>query len=46
MNKHLPHILWVLPLLAFGALRVGLGFNGLYGQDAHEYYRYGKEIFE
>lgn len=46
MKRHLAHLLWLLPLAAFLLIRYGLVFNGLYGQDAHEYYRYGKAMYE
>lgn len=35
---------WFIPVAVFLLLGVGLGYNGLYGQDAHEYYRYTKSI--
>lgn len=34
------------PLLMLLVLRVGWGFNGLYGQDAHEYFRFATAIRE
>ena len=40
-------IAWVVVvLLFFVIIRFGLGFNGLYGQDAHEYLRFGKALHQ
>ena len=36
----------VFVLLFFVIVRFGLGFNGLYGQDAHEYLRFGKALYQ
>lgn len=33
-------------LLFFVIVRFGLGFNGLYGQDAHEYLRFGRVLYQ
>jgi 4-amino-4-deoxy-L-arabinose transferase-like glycosyltransferase len=48
MTAHAP-LLRLLPfllLLALAALTFLLSFNGLYGQDAHEYLRQSRAIFE
>ncbi len=37
-------VLFVLPLILFFIARLIAGFNGLYGQDSHEYYRYSRAI--
>ncbi len=37
-------LLILSPILLFVIIRFFLGFNGLYGQDSHEYYRYSKVI--
>ena len=34
------------PILLFIILRFVVGFNGLYGQDSHEYYRYSRSIVD
>src|SRR5687767_1489738 len=36
----------VFVLLFFVIVRLGFGFNGLYGQDAHEYLRFGKAVYQ
>ncbi len=48
MTAHAP-LLRLLPfllLLALAALTFLLSFNGLYGQDAHEYLRQSRAIFD
>ncbi len=40
----LRHIIYFIPLGIFLVVRYGLDFNGLYGQDAHEYLRYAIAI--
>ncbi len=37
-------LFWLLPLSVWAVLYVGFSFNGLYGQDAHEYYRYSRAL--
>ena len=37
-------LLLLLPVILFIIVRFILGFNGLYGQDSHEYYRYSRAI--
>ena len=39
-------LLFISPVLIFIILRYVLGFNGLYGQDSHEYYRYSNAIID
>ena len=34
----------LFPILLFVIVRFIIGFNGLYGQDSHEYYRYSRAI--
>ena len=34
----------LFPILLFFIIRFIIGFNGLYGQDSHEYYRYSRAI--
>ncbi len=34
--------LWLTPIALFALLAFGFGFNGLYGQDSHEYLRFAK----
>jgi 4-amino-4-deoxy-L-arabinose transferase-like glycosyltransferase len=36
----------VFVLLFFVIVRFAFGFNGLYGQDAHEYLRFGKALYQ
>lgn len=36
--------LYFMPLVAFGIVRWGLHFNGLYGQDGHSFYQFSLEI--
>jgi hypothetical protein len=36
----------LLPILLFIVFRFIIGFNGLYGQDSHEYYRYSRAILD
>jgi 4-amino-4-deoxy-L-arabinose transferase-like glycosyltransferase len=43
IKKFLP---FVLPTLIFLVLVLIFKFNGLYGQDSHEYYRYTKDIIK
>lgn len=44
VEKIARYCLWFLPLFFLGIVRFGLGFNGLYGQDAYEYLRYTSSI--
>ena len=39
-------LLIVFVLLFFFVVRIGFEFNGLYGQDAHEYLRFGKALYQ
>ena len=43
--KKLPHIgFWLYPVAVCSGLAILFGYNGLYGQDGHEYLRYCREI--
>ncbi len=44
VEKIARYCLWLLPLLYLGVVRLGFGFNGLYGQDAYEYLRYTNSV--
>ncbi|MCW8818649.1 MAG: glycosyltransferase family 39 protein [Ignavibacteriaceae bacterium] len=43
IKKLLP---FILPSIIFLVLVIFFKFNGLYGQDSHEYYRYSKDIIK
>ncbi|MCW8823527.1 MAG: hypothetical protein OQK63_05540, partial [Ignavibacteriaceae bacterium] len=43
VKKLLP---FILPSIIFLVLLIFFKFNGLYGQDSHEYYRYSKDIIK
>ena len=40
------NLLIISPLFLFIVIRYVVGFNGLYGQDSHEYYRYSRAIVD
>lgn len=39
-----PGWLLLFPVIAWAVCRFGLGFNGLYGQDAHLYFQFARDI--
>lgn len=41
---NLKTLILLLPVLLFIVFRFIVGFNGLYGQDSHEYYRYSRAV--
>ncbi len=43
-TSRLKYFIFLLPLVFFILVRYVLDFNGLYGQDAHEYYRFAREL--
>jgi hypothetical protein len=43
---NLKTLILLLPVLLFIVVRFIIGFNGLYGQDSHEYYRYSRAILD
>lgn len=44
--KHIELLCWgIFVFAAWLVVRFGLHYNGLYGQDAHEYYRYSQALF-
>lgn len=45
-NYSINGIIILIPLAVWVFLYFGYGFNGLYGQDGYEYYRYQLEIFQ
>ncbi len=38
------YLLLIIPIVIFAGLRLAFDFNGLYGQDSHEYLRYTKSL--
>jgi len=40
------NLLLISPLFLFFIIRYVVGFNGLYGQDSHEYYRYSRALID
>jgi len=43
---NLKTLLLLSPVFLFIIIRYLIGFNGLYGQDSHEYYRYSRAIID
>lgn len=43
MKTNTNYLLLLLPLLVFGVYQI-MGFDGLYGMDSYEYYRYSLEL--